>query len=178
MRTQTDRDVLRLQEDLVAPGAAFAPRARRFGATERLAQVAHVLAVDEAHAGFDLRGDAVRAAEVFGPHITGQAVLNIVGDAHRVGLVVERNEAGDRAEDFFLRNPHVVAHIGEDGRRDIVSAPDTLWQVAQGGGIEAAAQQGRAFLRPQLDIAAHLGQMRLADHRPDDGLHRRVGRRL
>src|SRR5664279_4009674 len=52
-------DVLGLQEYLEAPAAAFAPRARRLGATERLAQVAHVLAVDEAHAGLDRGGHAV-----------------------------------------------------------------------------------------------------------------------
>src|SRR5687768_10288425 len=62
VRPQRHRDVLRLQEHLVAPRAAFAPRARRLGAAEGLAQVAHVLAVDEAHAGLDCRGNAVHPA--------------------------------------------------------------------------------------------------------------------
>jgi hypothetical protein len=69
VRTERHRDVLRLQEHLVAPGAAFAPGARGLGAAEGLAQVAHVLAVDEAHAGFDRRGHAVRAADVLGPDV-------------------------------------------------------------------------------------------------------------
>ena len=38
------------------------------------------------------------------------------------------------------------------------------------GGIEAAAQQRRALLRTQFDVAAHLGEVRGADHRSDDGL--------
>ena len=49
-------------------------------AAERLAQVAHVLAVDEAHARLDRGGDAVRAAEVLGPHVARQAVGDVVGD--------------------------------------------------------------------------------------------------
>src|ERR1043165_4777521 len=45
VRGDGDRDVLGLQEHLVAPGAALAARARGLGAAEGLAQVAHVLAV-------------------------------------------------------------------------------------------------------------------------------------
>src|SRR5690242_10173842 len=66
---EADADVLRLEEDLVAPGPALAAGARGLGAAERLAQVAHVLAVDEAHAGLDGRRDAVRAPEVLGPDV-------------------------------------------------------------------------------------------------------------
>src|SRR6185369_4894106 len=90
MRSQRYRDVLRLQEHLVAPGAAFAAGARGLGAAEGLAQVAHVLAVDETHAGFDRRGDAMCAAEVLAPHIARQAVLDVVGLRNRVGFVLER----------------------------------------------------------------------------------------
>src|SRR3954468_7818110 len=42
VRTERHGDVLGFQEFLVAPGAAFAPRPRRLGAAEGLAQVAHV----------------------------------------------------------------------------------------------------------------------------------------
>src|SRR6476661_6011543 len=99
VRPHRHRDVLGLQEHLVAPGAALAAGARGLGAAERLAQVAHVLAVDEAHAGLDRRGDAVRAADVLGPDVAGEPVLRVVGDADRVGLVLERDQAGHRAED-------------------------------------------------------------------------------
>src|SRR5262245_11700462 len=61
---QGHRHVLRLQEHLVTPGPALAPRARRLGAPEGLPQVAHVLAVDEAHPRLDRRRHAVRPAEV------------------------------------------------------------------------------------------------------------------
>src|SRR6478736_6014653 len=106
VRRDRHRDVLRLQEHLVAPGPAFTPGARGLGAAEGLAQVAHVLAVDEAHAGFDRRGDAGCAADVLGPHIAREAVLRVVGDADRIGLVLERDQAGDRAEDLVLRDLH------------------------------------------------------------------------
>src|SRR5689334_4488371 len=105
---EADADVLRLEEHLVAPGSAFPAGARRLGAAERLAQVAHVLAVDEAHAGLDRRRDTVRTAEVLGPDIAGQAVRNVVGDPDRIGLVVEWDQAGDRTEDLVLRDPHAV----------------------------------------------------------------------
>src|SRR5262245_2640804 len=74
MRAERHRHVLRLEEDLVAPGAALAADAARLGAAERLPQVAHVLAVDEAHAGLDRRRHPVRAAEVLAPHVAVQAV--------------------------------------------------------------------------------------------------------
>src|SRR5574340_962718 len=74
MPAERHRDVLGLEEDLVAPRAAFAPDAAGLGAAEGLAQVAHVLAVDEAHPGLDRRGDAVRAAQVLGEDVARQAV--------------------------------------------------------------------------------------------------------
>src|SRR2546427_12455431 len=61
VRAQRYGHVLGLAEDLVAPAAALAARARGLGAAEGLAQVAHVLAVDEAHAGLDGGGHAVGA---------------------------------------------------------------------------------------------------------------------
>src|SRR5688572_9617553 len=115
MRTQGYGHVLRFAKNLVAPGAAFAPGARGLGAAEGLAQVTHVLAVDEAHAGLHRGRDAVRAADVLGPDVARQAVLDVVGQADRIGLVLERNEAGDRAEDLVLRDLHAVVDIGEDG---------------------------------------------------------------
>src|SRR5215212_3346354 len=75
---EADADVLRLEEDLVAPGSAFPAGARRLGAAERLAQVAHVLAVDEAHPRLDRRGDAMRPADVLRPHVARQPIRDVV----------------------------------------------------------------------------------------------------
>src|SRR5215831_4241499 len=78
MGTQAHAHVLRLEKHLVAPGTSLPTRARGLGAAEGLAQVAHVLAVDEAHARLDGRRHAVRAPEVLTPHVAAQAVLNII----------------------------------------------------------------------------------------------------
>src|SRR5215212_3709592 len=115
MTAEADADVLRLEEDLVAPGPAFSSRAGRLGSAEWLAQVAHVLAVDETHAGFDSGRHAVRAAEVLGPDVAREPVRDVVRNPDRIGLVVERDQAGDRTEDLVLRDPHPVVDVGEDG---------------------------------------------------------------
>src|SRR5262249_36551524 len=61
MRAEAHADILRLEKYLVAPGAPFPADAGGLGATKRLTQVPHVLAVDETHAGFDGSCHAVRA---------------------------------------------------------------------------------------------------------------------
>ena len=63
----------------------------------------------------------------------------------RVGLVVERDQAGDRAEDLFLRDPHAVVDVGEHGRQHVVAR--RARDAGSVGRVEAAAQQRRAFLR-------------------------------
>src|SRR3984885_3939345 len=104
MRSETDADILRLQEHLVAPRAAFAARSRRLGPAERLPQIAHVLAVHEAHAGLDGGGDAVRPPEILAPDIAAQSIGDVVRLGYRISLVRERNQAGHRPEDFLLRD--------------------------------------------------------------------------
>ena len=158
-------DILGLEEDLVAPGAAFTAGAAGLGAAEGLAQIAHVLAVDEAHAGFHRRGHAVRTAQVLGPHVAGQAVGDVVGLDDGVGLVDEGDQAGHGAEDLFLRDAHAVVHVGEDRRPHEIAALQVCRQVRR---IQPAGDQRGAFLRAQLDVAAHLGQVLRADHRADD----------
>src|ERR1035441_8995614 len=69
-----DADILRLAEHLEAPGPAFAAGSRRLGAAEGLAQIADVLAIDEAHARLDRGGDAVGATEVARPDIARQTI--------------------------------------------------------------------------------------------------------
>ena len=80
---------------------------------------------------------------------------------------VNGNQAGDRAEDFFLGDAHAVVDIGEDGRQDEVAVLHARRHV---GRREAAAEHRRAFLAAELDVAADLGEVRAADHRTDDRL--------
>jgi hypothetical protein len=48
------------------------------------------------------------AAQVVGPHVAGEAVLDVIRDRQRLGLVPKPDRCQDRAEDFLLGNAHVV----------------------------------------------------------------------
>lgn len=93
--------VLDLGEYLEAVFPAFASGARGLHPAERLAQVAHVLAVDEDHPGLDAACQAMGLADVLGPDVGGQAVFHVVGQAQRLGFVLERDQADHRAEDLL-----------------------------------------------------------------------------
>src|SRR5438045_5871609 len=87
MRAETHAHVLRLEKHLVTPGTALPADAGGLGTAEGLAQVTHVLGVDETHAGLDGRCDAVRATEILAPDISAEAVLDIVGLGNGVRFV-------------------------------------------------------------------------------------------
>src|SRR5689334_14048037 len=53
MRPERHAHVLRFEEHFITPRASFASHARCLRSAERLPQIAHVLAVDEAHARLD-----------------------------------------------------------------------------------------------------------------------------
>src|SRR5206468_8433234 len=82
----------------------------------------HVL-VDVDLSCLESRCDAVRSGKVSRPYARGEAVVRVVGDADRLLLVVEGNHAGDRAEDLFARDPHIIRHAGVDRRLDEPAAP-------------------------------------------------------
>src|SRR5438105_9091271 len=116
VRADAHAHVLRLKKHLVTPGTALPADAGGLGAAEGLAQVTHVLAVDETHAGLDRRSDAVRATEILGPHVAAQAVLDIVGLGNGVGFVTEGDEARHGSEDLLLRNTHATVFADVDQR--------------------------------------------------------------
>src|SRR5947208_7172526 len=169
MRAETHAHVLRLEKHLVTPGPALPADAGGLGAAEGLAQVSHVLAVDETHAGLNRRCHAVRAAEILAPHVTAQAVLDIVGLGNGVGFVTEGDETRHRPEDLLLRNAHAIVDVREDGWPDVVAGAHG-WRELRGVGraFETATQERCAFLGACLDVAADLGEVILADHRTDE----------
>ena len=59
--------------------------------------------------------------DVLGPDCGGQAVHRFVGALDDFVDVLELQDGHYRAEDFFLRDLHVVLHIGENGRLDEIS---------------------------------------------------------
>jgi hypothetical protein len=57
----------------------------------------------------------------------------------RIVNVVERNRRDDRAEDVLACDPHLVKHIGEDGRLDIATLRERAFcdTLAAGGHARA-----------------------------------------
>ncbi|MNO55579.1 hypothetical protein D3C76_460720 [compost metagenome] len=172
MAAHGNAHVLDLGEHFEAVLPAFATGAGAFHTTERLAQVTYVLAVDEHHAGFDAARQAVGLADVLGPDVGGQAVLGVVGQLQRLGLVLERDQAHHRAEDFFLGDAHAVVHVGEHGRLDELPLGQVRRQV--GRALQATGHQAGAFFDADADVAGDLVVVLLGDHRADLGF--RVGR--
>ena len=71
--------------------------------------------------GLDGVGDAVAALEVRGPDVGGETVLGGVGQLDRLGLVVERGDGDDGAEDLLLEDAGVAFDVGEDGGLEVVA---------------------------------------------------------
>src|SRR5476649_539121 len=78
MTAHGNADVLDFGEHLEAVLAAFAPGTGTLHTPERLTQVAHALAVDKHHAGFDAIRQAMGLADVLGPNVRRQAIFGIV----------------------------------------------------------------------------------------------------
>ncbi|MDT4842497.1 hypothetical protein FQZ97_764040 [compost metagenome] len=72
-------------------------------------------AVDPDDAGAQFAGDPLGALQILRHHRGGQAEAGIVGRTQGLCLVIERSNAHDRTEDFFLPDPAVFRHIGKDG---------------------------------------------------------------
>src|SRR5215813_14465619 len=170
MRAEAHAHVLGLEKHFVTPGAALAADTGGLGATKRLTQVPHVLAVDETHASLDGGCHAVSAPEILAPDIAAQAVLNVIGFADGIGLVVEGNEARHRAENLLLGDAHAIVDVGKNGGPDIVAGADTCGQLRSiRGAVDATAQECRSFLRTCHDVTSDFRQVILAHHRTDEG---------
>ncbi len=140
----------------------LAAQSRVAGPAPRQPDIGIAIGIDPDGAGLQLAGDAVHAADVGAPDAGRQAERGPVGDADRIGLVVERNHAGHRAEDLFLRDAHLVRDVGENrGRDEVAALADT----------HAAGHRRRAFLLADLDIVEHRLQLRAGHQRT----HRRIG---
>ena len=118
--------------------------------------------VDREHARLDRARDAQRAAAVARPDRAREPVVGVVRDPDRLGLVGERDQRRDRAEDLLARDPVVRPRLDER-RRDTRSP------------CRPAPRRGRAARprrssRPSRGAAAeierpHLGRvvLRVAD---------------
>ncbi len=102
--------------------ALLAPDAALLVTAERSFDASGEVFVDENLTGFELRGDAVRTGDVARPQAGDEALLGVVGDADRIGLVREGNDRQDRAEDLLACQPRGVGHVRIDGRQDVKKA--------------------------------------------------------
>jgi len=106
------------------------------------------------------RREAVRAADVAGPHAGRQAVGGAVGDTQGVLLVLEGNDRCDRTEDLLLGDAHLVAHPGKDGGLD---------EIAGLAAPRTAGDQRGALIATDLDIVENALHLHLGDQRPHGG---------
>ena len=109
------REGLGLQELLESGDAHLAADAGLLVAAERAVGPEVVAAVDGEGAGPDAAGERQRAV-LAAEHSAGQAVDGVVGDPHRVVIVVVGDDDQDRTEDLFLRDLAVGVDIGQQGR--------------------------------------------------------------
>src|SRR5665213_3585276 len=142
-------DRLDLKELVEAPFAVFAAIARQLVAAERRRGV-HRGIVQMHAAGAHPRCHLTGMAEIGRLHIGREAVHRLVRHPDRVGLVAIGQDRQHRAEDFLLRDTHVVAHAGEDGRAHEIAAIEMLRPAW------AARHQLRALVDAGLDQALDL----------------------
>src|SRR6218665_1049789 len=84
---------------------ALVSEAGGLDAAEGGAQVAHVVGVEPDHARLDLLRERVGALQVVRPDVGGEAVLRVVREGERLGVVVERRDRNDGPEDLLLEDP-------------------------------------------------------------------------
>ena len=94
---------------------------------------------------------------------SGKAILGRVGACDHLVFGVKTQNAHHRPENFFAHNAHVVAAVGEYGRRNVCAVLPCGFH-----GI-AAAQQARAVLHTAADVVQHLIAVGKADHGAEIG---------
>jgi hypothetical protein len=93
--------------------------------------------------------------------------LGVVRGRQRFGIILDPDDRRHRPKDFLARDPHLVAHVGEQCRLQIEAG-----RLA----VEALAAEGElgAFILADADIFEILIQLALIDDGADigTGLHR------
>src|SRR6202166_3197676 len=130
--------------------AQFAPNPGLFKSAKRRGSIENVVAVYPHRSGAYVVGYRVSFGDVVGPNRGGQAVERFVGALNDFTDILEAKDGHDRAENFFLRDLHVVVHIGEHrGLNEKSLVADTI----------AARHQFGFLLLAGIDIAHHLGEL-------------------
>src|SRR5712692_11181247 len=114
-------DVLQLCVVLERMRPELAPDSRLLEATEGRGHADGRVRVDRDRPGLERARDPQRAGAVAGPDRARQPVDRVVGEPDRLGLALEGDHRGHRAEDLLARGPVVVRDRAEHGRREPVA---------------------------------------------------------
>src|SRR5205085_5738836 len=106
-------DVLDLAVAGEAVHAEFAAEATALEAAERRRRTHGRVRVDREHAGLDRPRHAQRTAAVLRPDRAREAVVGVVREPDRLGLVGERDERGDGTEHLLARDPVFRTRLDE-----------------------------------------------------------------
>ena len=98
-----------------ASGPSSRPRPEAFMPPNGVAVAHRRVRVHRQHAGLRRRARRARHGRGLGPDRAGQAVGRVVGEADRVGLVVEGHHGDDGAEDLLAARSRSVG-VGEHAR--------------------------------------------------------------
>src|SRR5207237_8095223 len=120
--SRREADVLGLAVALERPAAAVAADAGALVAAERCVGVDRAAAVHLHRPGAQRARHADGALRVAGPHVAVEAVLRVVRERDRLGLVPERDRADDRPEDLVSGDGHFIPHAGEERLLEVPAA--------------------------------------------------------
>src|SRR6266516_3525733 len=146
-----DEDVLGFGEGKRRVRAELAAESGRLESAERRPVAHRRVRVHREVAGLDGAADPDRLADVTRPDRSGQPERAVVGDADRVGLVVERDDRHDRTEDLCVQDPIRGVVRREYGRREPVAG--ACWGAAPERDIGADVT-GDAFAVRRADQRA------------------------
>src|SRR5258705_5065811 len=159
-----DPDALHLQVFVNGVLAVFPAHAAVLVAAERRHEADGAIGVDPYSAGLDAFRHAYRTTYVARPHPRTEPEADVVGDAHGILLILERDNGEHGAEYLFLRNAHPVVHAGENRRLDEPSLAALRTRRRA-----ATHAQLRPLVLGDIDVREHFLILRLRGHRADLG---------
>ena len=99
----------------------------------------------------------------FAGYIAGQTIVGVIGQLYGFVFVCVAEYGQHWPEDFFARNHHVVADIGEYGWFNVITG------FQAGGFVRATGNQFSAFGDALLDQMLNLVELRFAGYRANTG---------
>ena len=132
----------------------FAPVTGILVPAERRLHRHRVPYVDKNLARIDPVRHAQRTADVLAPERADKTVVAVIGDANDIFFGVEGNDNAHRSKYFLLCDPHVIRHVGVNGRLDVepVAIRD-----------RATVEKPRVIVLGNLEISLHALKLRGRD---------------